>query len=200
MSGPLGNKQIPPIDKKEYIRLDSNNRIPDVPDPRLFASFLTRDFNVTDEEKESAKNIIIELIKDTFVNKATLNNYALNSDLTKYQLKGNYVIQDELKNYAFKKDLQKYQIKGEYVTPIDLAKYQTKGDYITKTEVAIKYQPIGDYALISDLSRYQLNTPVTPIQKPVVLPVTNTQTSIPVPEQAKIQEPIVQTSTAGMKM
>lgn len=205
MSGPLGNKQIPqinknpipPIDKKEYIRLDSNNRIPDIPDPRLFASFLTRDYNVTDEEKESAKNIIIELIKDTFVNKATLHNYALKTDLQNYQPKGNYVIQDELKNYAFKKELQNYQIKGEYITPIELAKYQTKGDYITKTEVAIKYQPIGDYALVSDLSRYQLNTQATPIQKPVVLPVTTTPTSIQVPEQAKIQEPIVQ---AGMKM
>jgi hypothetical protein len=209
MSGPLGNKQInknpiPPIDKKEYIRLDSNNRIPDIPDPRLFASFLTRDYNVTDEEKESAKNIIIELIKDTFVNKSTLHNYALKTDLQNYQPKGNYVIQDELKNYAFKKELQNYQIKGDYITPIELAKYQLKGDYqpkgdyLTQTEAAIKYQSKGDYALVSDLSRYQLNTPATPVQNPVILPVTNTQTSIPVPEQAKIQEPII--STTGMKM
>jgi hypothetical protein len=211
MSGPLGNKVLPPIDKKEYIRLDSNNRIPDVPDHKLFASLLTRDYNVTEQEKLEAKKLILDLIKDTFVEKSTLQNYALNSDLKGYQPVGNYVIQDELKNYALnsdlkgyqpvgnyviqddlKKDLDNYQIKGTYLTQNDLV----KGDYITKTEVSSKYQPIGQYALVSDLSRYQLNTPATPFQNPVILPITNTLTSIPIPEQAKIQsivqQPIVQ--------
>lgn len=182
MSGPLGNQK-----EKEYLRLDSNNRIPDVPDSKLFASFLSRDFTATEQEKEEAKQIILELIKDTFVNKATLQNYALNTELAKYQPIGNYVIQDELKNYAFKKDLENYQLKGDYATQLDLANYQLKGDYITQSEVALKYQPIGEYALVSDLSRYQLNTPSTPTQVPVVLPITNTPTSIPVPAETILQ-------------
>lgn len=172
-------------DKKEYIRLDSNNRIPDIPDPRLFGNFLNMNNSITEEEKESAKQLIISLIKDTFVNNTTLQNYALNTSLDKYQLKGNYVIQDELKNYAFKKDLQNYQAKGDYQVKGD---YQTKGDYLTQSEASIKYQQKADYALVSDLSRYQLNTQSTPMQQPIVLPVTNTQTSIPVPVKAKIQE------------
>lgn len=171
MSGPLGNKQIPPIDKKEYIRLDSNNIIPDVPNQSLFASFLSRDFTATEQEKQEAKQLIISLIKDTFVNKETLQKYALNTELVKYQPLGNYVIQDELKNYAFKKDFENYQ---------------QKGNFITQSEAAIKYQPKGEYALISDLSRYQLNTASTPPQVPVVLPITNTPTSIPVPVEAKL--------------
>lgn len=175
MSGPLGNKILPPNYKKEYLRLDSDNKIPMVPDSRLFASFLNLNNSITEEEKEASKQLIIDLIKDTFVNKATLQNYALNTDLAKYQPLGNYVIQDELKNYAFKKDLQD--------------NYQLKGDYLTQSEAAIKYQSKGEYALVSDLSRYQLNTPVTPAQVPVVLPITNTPTSMPVPVEAKLPVP-----------
>lgn len=149
MSGPLGSKEIPPIDKKEYLRLDSNNKTPDVPNQGLFASFLSRDYTATEQEKEEAKQLIISLIKDTFVNKTTLN-----TELSKYQPVGNYALNTELANYAFKKDLN---------------------NYATKSEVAFKYQPIGEYALVSDLTRSQLNTPTTPVQLPVLSPVTNKQ-------------------------
>ena len=160
MSGPLGSKEIPSIDKKEYIRLDSNNKITLRPDPRLFASFLNINNSITEEERLASKQLIIDLIKDTFVNKETLQNYTLNTELAKYQPVGNYVIQDELKNYAFKTDLQNYQ---------------QKDDFITQSEAAIKYQTKDQYALISDLSRYQLNTPATPQQLPIPIPQPQSQ-------------------------
>ena len=85
-----------------------------------------------------AKKTDIPVVPTNVATKSDLSNYALASDLTKYQPAGRYASLSELENY---------QTKGEYVSSKDLVGYAKSADLAN-------FQPRGEYALSKDLNSY----------------------------------------------
>jgi hypothetical protein len=72
-------------------------------------------------------------------------DYALRTELARYQPKGNYVTNIQAANF---------QPKGDYITTVQAANFATKGD-LANYQPKGAYQPAGDYALKSELANFQ---------------------------------------------
>jgi hypothetical protein len=141
--------------KDKYLTLKSNEKASDIPDEKLFGHFINSFNNsVTDNETQYSKQYIIDLIKDSFATKI---------DLQKYQPLGDYVTQNKLNDYVVKNDLNNYQPKGDYALKNEMNNYQLKSEMTSQ---------LSNYALLSDLSRYQLlnsqpTSSIQPISQPM---------------------------------
>jgi hypothetical protein len=129
-----------------------------IEDPYVFK----KDFDIFKKESNNNANSLKLAYETGLVEtNAKFNNYytkdelkdifALQSQLTNYQPKG---------NYALKNDLNKYQLVGDYATQRQLLDYQPAGDYVIRIDLEDyqpkgNYQPAGNYALRNDLLSYQ---------------------------------------------
>jgi hypothetical protein len=96
------------------------------------------------------------------VSRTDLNSFkndVANTYATKSEIKAaNYIKIENLAAYALKSDLSGYQVKGDYALKSELSEFQPKGDYALNSALTgLKsdlsgYQVKGDYALNSALT------------------------------------------------
>ena len=89
----------------------------------------------------------------------SFKNNVANTYATKSEIKAaNYIKIENLAAYALKSDLSGYQVKGDYALKSELSEFQPKGDYALNSALTgLKsdlsgYQVKGDYALNSALT------------------------------------------------